>query len=314
MTRPGDRPDASSDSTDSSDAEGSGSDGVDRSAVDPADAFAALSDPTRVDILRELTVHRRETGEAVAGFADLRRRVGVRDSGRFRYHLNELRDQFVAKAEGGYRLTTAGRQVVAGVLAGTYTERVSMGPVELDSECSTCGAPAVARYEDRACAVACENGHRLFQWNVPPNATEGATLPAVVDLAELLAVQAVERAVAGVCPTCCDPLEPAVAVGGDGAQPRFRAVCDACGGRVVGPVTFCLLVDPRVAAFFRRHDRRLRDEHLWELPFVADESAVTVADDDPVRVDVAVALDGETLAVTVDETGGVDVASGPDGG
>ncbi|WP_449404315.1 DUF7347 domain-containing protein [Halalkalicoccus subterraneus] len=46
------------------------------------------------------------------GFADLRRRVGVEDSGRFRYHLKQLRGDFVEKANDGYRLTYAGEACV----------------------------------------------------------------------------------------------------------------------------------------------------------------------------------------------------------
>nr|WP_160133952.1 hypothetical protein [Halococcus salsus] len=50
--------------------------------TDPADAFGALSDPLRIDILRALgNYHREAADERSIGFADLRRRVGVDDSG-----------------------------------------------------------------------------------------------------------------------------------------------------------------------------------------------------------------------------------------
>ena len=288
-------------------------------AVDPAAAFAALSDPLRVDILRELAAYRRETehGEPI-GFADLRRRVEVRDSGRFRYHLNELRDHFVEKAGDGYRLTHAGTAVVAAVLAGTLTDASTTGRAELDSVCHSCGEPAVATCQEGVCAVTCPNDHRLFQWTVPPNVAADATVPEVVDRAELLATQAIERALTGICPTCYDPIESEIRVGRESeteaptesehehasSSPRLRAVCDTCGGRVLGPVGFCLLVDPEVAAFYRRHGRRLRDHHVWEHPFVEDD-AVSVVETDPVRVTVDVALDDDRMRVTVDGTGSV---------
>lgn len=275
------------------------------SALDTADAFGALSDPLRVEVLRALLAHHRETGPRTpAGFADLRRRVDVRDSGRFRYHLNELRDHFVEKTDGGYRLTRAGREVVAAVLAGTYTDRPSREPVELDSDCTACGEAAVARYEDAVCVVTCPNDHALFQWPIPPNAAADATLPTVVERAELLARQAIERSLAGLCPKCYGPVEPAVVVAED-ARPGFRAACEACGGRVVGPVGFALLVDPRVRAFYRRHGDPLSERHVWEPAFVHDESAVSVAGTDPPRVDVAAELAGDELAVTVGATGHV---------
>lgn len=270
----------------------------------PADAFAALSDPLRVTILRELSAHHRTAGEDAVGFADLRRRVGVRDSGRFRYHLNELRDRFVEKTEGGYQLTHAGIQVVAAILAGTYTDDVSMGPTELDSECSDCGRPAIATCEDGRCRVTCASDHALFQWSVPPNATADATLPEIVDLAELLAFQAIEQALFGVCPQCYDPIETRIVTNG-APRPALHAACDTCGAQIVGPAEFCLLVDPDVTAFCRRHGLTLRNDRVWEFPFVRDDTGVTIVDEDPPRLDVDVSLGGETLSVSIDERGHV---------
>jgi hypothetical protein len=272
--------------------------------IDPANAFAALSDSVRVDILRELSAHRRETGTTVIGFADLRKRVGVRDSGRFRYHLNELRDRFVEKVNGGYRLTHAGTQVVGAILAGTYTDAVSMGPVELDSECPICGGAAIATCEDGRCRVTCPEGHPLFQWSVPPNAATDATVREVVDLAELLGTQAVERALAGLCPQCYDPVDPTVAIE-DPPRPVFRAICDTCGARVVGPLGLCLLVDPDVAAACRRHGLILPEAHVWEFPFVGPDTEVRVIEADPLRVAVTLAFEDETLVATVGGSGTV---------
>lgn len=287
---------------DAGDGDGTG-DGT-RERVDPAAAFGALSDPLRVDILRELAAHRRENepGRDPIGFADLRRCVDVRDSGRFRYHLNELRDHFVEKSEGGYRLTHAGTAVVAAVLAGTITDASTTGRAELDSACHECGEPAVAAVEEGVCAVPCPNDHRLFQWPVPPNVTADASVAETVDRAELLATQAIERVLAGICHTCYDPIEPEVRV--DEEDPRLRAVCDTCGGRLHGPSGFCLLVDPEVAAFYREHGRRLRDSHVWEHSFVRDE-AVTVEGTDPVRVALDVTLDDDRMRATLDGTGSV---------
>jgi DNA-binding transcriptional ArsR family regulator len=274
-------------------------------AVDPAAAFASLSDPLRVDILRALAAFNRESGPESVGFADLRKRVDVRDSGRFRYHLNELRDHFVEKVDNGYRLTHAGLEIVAAILAGTYTDRGSIGPDALDSACSMCDAPVVATSENGVCTVVCESDHPLFHWHLPPAAAADATLPTVVSRAELFARQAIERGLAGVCPKCSAPVEPAVIDADDSAVPRLRVRCETCGGRLVGPVGFCLLVDPAIAAFYRRHDRPLDARHVWEPAFVADDGTVDVVGRDPLRVDVEVTLDGETLAVSVDDAGRV---------
>ena len=315
-------------SNDRSGESGESGDQRESTGVDPSEAFAALSDSLRVDILRTMASVHRERGAQAVGFADLRKRVGVRDSGRFRYHLNELRDHFVERTDDGYRLTNTGVEIVAAILAGTYTDRESMGPDRLDSECTACETSAVAGYEDGRCWVTCENDHPLFAWSLPPTATADASLPEVVSLAKLYARQAIERALAGVCPKCSAPVDPEIVVkDGDGESsdgengdeenddeasvpqptPGLRVVCDTCGGHLVGPVGFCLFVDPAVAAFYRRHDHPLDDLHVWEPAFVADESTVSVVQTEPPQIAVKVSLDDETLAVTVDESGQVSV-------
>ena len=138
-------------------------DAEDRPATAPADAFGALSDPLRIDVLQALATHHRETGTAAPlGFADLRRQVGVYDYGRFRYHLEQLRGKFVERADEGYRLTYAGVEVVAAILMGAYTEELTIGPEELDSECLACGEPAVATYENGICRVVALTNTRFF--------------------------------------------------------------------------------------------------------------------------------------------------------
>lgn len=284
----------------------------------PADAFAALSDPVRVDILDALTDHHRDEGPEPVGFAALRRRVGVRDSGRFRYHLNQLRARFVERTDDGYRLTATGARVAGAILAGTYTESVSLGPAELDSTCPFCGTPAVATVRDGQCVVSCAEDHALFSWHVPANATTDATLSEVVALAELFAFQAIEQALAGVCTQCYDSVETTI---GDPAEPGFRAVCDTCPARVAGPISFPLLVDPDVASWCRTHGYTLREDHVWEFPFVGDDASVdgldargtqsgADADDGDTTVDggelvVTVAIDDDSLTATLDGDGRV---------
>ncbi|MFB6195377.1 MAG: winged helix-turn-helix domain-containing protein [Haloplanus sp.] len=279
----------------------------DANADDSAAVFAALSDPLRVEILEALAAHHREQGPRTpVGFADLRRRVDVRDSGRFRYHLRKLQDHFVRGTDEGYRLTHAGTEVVAAILAGTYTEQPSLGPADLDSHCPLCGGTARATYEEGFCMVTCPGDHALFGWAVPPNAVSDATLPEVVELAERLGFQAMELAIDGVCPKCYSPVQPGVVV--DDPQPKFAARCDTCGGRERGPVGFCLFVDPQVAAFYRRHGRPLEDRHPWELPFAQGEETLAGVHEDPVRIEFELALDDEVLAVTVDDSGRVVAA------
>jgi hypothetical protein len=127
----------------------------------------------------------------------------------------------------------------------------------------------------------------------------------------ILVFQTIERTLVGVCPRCYGAIEPTVRTA-DESQPVFRAVCDTSGAKVVGPVVFCLLVDPDVAAFCRERGLTVHDDHVRELPFVADDTRFTVINEDPLRTECTVALDDETLSITVDGRGHVDSVCRPE--
>ncbi|SDL98262.1 Helix-turn-helix domain-containing protein [Halogranum gelatinilyticum] len=285
-----------------------------RTHTDPDAAFGALSDPVRVDIVRVLADrYREQPDDAVLSFSTLRKGVDVADSGRFLYHLKQLLGTFVAKVEGGYRLTEAGHAVVAAILAGTYTRRESVGPTELDSDCPLCDAGVSGRYADGVLRVACADGHPLFVWSLPPNAATGRSIPELVAVARLNLSHTVELLLAGACPGCWGTATTRLTGLGDESEevsPGFRATCDTCGLRVVGPVGFCLLTQPDVVGFSHHHGVAPSERYLWELPVVQRDAATELAGDgseEPpgatdARVRVAVTLGGETLRVDLDET------------
>lgn len=85
--------------------------------------FDLLSDETRLRIVSVLAAHEHANPAAPPlGFDVLRERVGVRDSGRFNYHLRKLDGTLVEKVDGGYGLTPTGRNVV------TIVSEVPVGP------------------------------------------------------------------------------------------------------------------------------------------------------------------------------------------
>ncbi|MFC7140198.1 ArsR/SmtB family transcription factor [Halosimplex aquaticum] len=107
------------------------------SVDDPAEAFDVLSDETRLDILRALA-----DADGPLPFSRLRERAGIRDSGRFSYHLRRLCEYFVRETDEGYALGHAGSRVVAATATAAEAaepQDEAAEPAEID-ECPVCGA------------------------------------------------------------------------------------------------------------------------------------------------------------------------------
>jgi DNA-binding transcriptional ArsR family regulator len=282
----------------------------DEPPTDAADVFAALGDPVRVGVLEALAVHHRRqerTAEPGLAFSTLRKRVGVRDSGRFRYHLEKLRGTFVEQADDGtYRLTYAGNEVVTAIVAGTYTTNVTRGPTTLDSTCDICERQAVGTYDDGVLAVSCRNDHPLFFWSLPPNAARDATVGELIETATLDLYQTIELTRSGTCPDCYTPISTCVEQSeGPGQAYRFRASCGACGSTLDGPIGFCLIGHPEVESLYHRHDCSIREGYWWELEFMRDDLPIDQSNDDPLRLQLSVQMEQETLHATINDAGRV---------
>ncbi|WP_415378604.1 ArsR/SmtB family transcription factor [Halosimplex sp. TS25] len=103
------------------------------SVDDPVDAFDVLGDETRLAILRALA-----DADEPLPFSRLRERAGVRDSGRFSYHLRRLCEYFVRESEEGYELGHAGSRVVAATAAASGDTESQSATADTD-ECPVCG-------------------------------------------------------------------------------------------------------------------------------------------------------------------------------
>lgn len=106
-----------------------------RTAV-AANALTALASEHRIEILRVLA----EADEPLS-FSDLRKSIGMYDTGRFNYHLTELCGRFVRNTNNGYELGHAGERVVLAA-AGLDSEgaRALAEQASTDgNECPVCG-------------------------------------------------------------------------------------------------------------------------------------------------------------------------------
>jgi DNA-binding transcriptional ArsR family regulator len=265
-------------------------------ALDPADAFAALADGTRVAILRALW----EADDQTATFSELREAVGVGDSGQFNYHLDKLAGHFLRKTDDGYELALAGRRVIGSLLEVAYTKRGSIDPIALDRSCSHCGGDRTFRYEDERVTIDCADCSLSARFEVPPGVFAGHDREAFPAVARRYLRVMLYEAASGFCPFCEGRFEVAVDPEGVAADdyeydfPTARYTCTRCGEELVTDLGTALLFEPAVVGFYADHGIDVREGAL-NRSIVTDD--VEVLAEDPPGVAVTYTADGERLRV-----------------
>jgi len=265
-------------------------------ALDPADAFAALADGTRVAILRALW----EADDQTATFSQLREAVGVDDSGQFNYHLDKLAGHFLRTTDDGYELALAGRRVVGSLLEGAYTKRGSIDPIALDRPCSYCGGDRTFRYEDERVTIDCADCSLAAHFEVPPGVFAGHDREEFPVVARRYLRVMLYEAASGFCPFCEGrfgvAVDPEGVAGSDYEYdfPTARYTCTRCGEELVTDLGTALLFEPAVISFYADHGLDVREGPLNRF-IVTD--AVEVLADDPPEVAVTYTADGEQLRV-----------------
>jgi hypothetical protein len=262
--------------------------------------FELVTEETRAAILGTLASETAENPKNPSmGFAELRETAGIEDSGNFNYHLDKLQPAYVRQTENGYALTYTGLSLVGTLRAGVGAE-TSRGPKSLDAVCNLCGTDLTVDYEDGILSVLCENDHKHPQDFLPPNAVDGRTLEDAITIQTRRTLHACDLVRDGVCPACFDDVELEHRVlDAPQASHVLVAICEGC-GRVSGsPVGMYLLREPAVVAFYHDHGIDITDTPLWDLDLVIADP--TVSSEDPLRLSLSVELDGERLALIVDE-------------
>jgi hypothetical protein len=273
------------------------------------DGFDLLADETRASIVRELAVARREDPQNQAvPFAELRKRIGATDSGRFNYHLGKVRGHFVAATDDGYRLSVVGIRAAAAVLGGEFGDQPTRDPVTLEDTCLRCGNDLVARYDDGLLEVGCGN-HHGFADSVPPAMVEDRSLREAVDAFDTKLRREVGMARDGACPLCQGAMSWSVVHDPEEAPVEFvyAAECERCGHHL-GVLPGLLVLDhPAVVAAYRSAGVDVRAERVWTIDCCVP-GAADVARTDP----FSAALDAgpnEDLHFRLDET--ASVVDGP---
>lgn len=306
------------------------------STLSPDEAFAALGNDTRIQILRTLG-----TAEEPLAFSELFERVDYEDSSNFGYHLDQLVGHFVSKSEAGYDLWQAGQRVVESVLSGAITDDPVVAPTTIDDPCPFCASDIQVAYQQERVEFHCTEcpgigaggykepatdrfddhgslGHLLL----PPAGIQDRTPLDVVAAAEHWTATQAYALARGVCPRCSARItfSPEVCedhAAGDGRcgqcdlryAVQFLAQCTNCPFEMGAPVAMFLGKHAAVMGFMIEHE--IDPTASEGYSFAVFEAEESIRSTDPLEVRLSYAVDSDRLTVTVDETLAVlDVSRG----
>lgn len=300
------------------------------------EAFPVLGHETRLAILLALwEVYEPFAPDNAVPFAELRKRVGMRDDSQFNYHLTRLLGHYVLKTETGYELRHAGHQLVRSIIAGAGIEDPTLEPTEVALRCPLCDAPTEVTYREERLFQICTEcdgrlGNRsyyperaLLSTDLDPAGVTGRTAEELLNAGLVRGTWITQSAIEGVCDVCSGPIERWLNVCTDHASEgmcpnceqrydvmvRFR--CPICKrhSEVVPSCSWLVMHHPAVVAFY--YDRgipvqyegvdggsyhpRYRD---GDFGWGIDHELVSV---DPPRVRVTFQHEGDELELMLDE-------------
>ena len=282
------------------------------------ETFSLVANETRLDILRTLwDIYTKNPvpDPKPVQFSTLKEHVGIRDSGQFHYHLNELVPRFVTSNEEGYTMTYAGGKIVGASFSGIYTDMNTTLDKQTIEECPQCGGTRGVRYEQGHAIVDCDGCDRTRTISVPPILIAAHDVEESPELLGTFTVTQLQQTIRGFCHLCSGPVEGRVAssslddeVDGDGSV-KLAYTCTECGAPSYTPATTAVLDHPAVVSLLHDAGIDYRDVSSWEIQQALD-SEECILQKDPVRVNVTVNTnDGERTLVLDEELNVVDYDS-----
>ena len=291
------------------------------------EAFKLLSDMTRLELLEALWEAHDPTDPSPIRFAELRERVSADDPGRIHYHLDKLTEHFVRNTDVGYELRESGKRIVRMLLSGIALDDPDIEPVEVNMSCPYCGGQTLFSYRDgwryvecTDCEVRCVPSFPpgvISMTEFPPSGLRDRTPNEIGEADWIWSAHRRASVMDGVCPECagempvtsvyvCNEHEP------DWDEYQFcdhcesifwilvSHVCEQCEYRWTMPISNYLTMEPAVTAFFYEHGIEFDFASAEQFSYLLDVEKELLSED-PLRIRMMIALEGDELSLTYDE-------------
>lgn len=238
-------------------------------------------------------------------YSELMKSVGLEDSGRFNYHLDQLRGVYLRETDGGYVPTASATALYRTVLATQPTNTTSR-TLSISATCPDCHSDLTSTYEYGFLSVTCPNcDDRGSKFTVPfpERGFDGRTDVDVLQAAHQRIKYQIGLARTGQCPDCAGEITATIThdvVAGsktyeDGLDVELS--CERCSWLVVTPFLFALQLNARVGAALTVLGYPVENWYLWEVP----QPTVSPSPDGPGDVVLELTGNGLTAAVGIND-------------
>lgn len=285
---------------------------TDVEGLTPEDAFLLFADETRVGIVRVLGDGWVHEWPGLISYAELMDRIDAVDSGRFNYHLRQLVGHFVEHREEGYKLNYRGLLVYRAIVAGTFTEDVTLEPFELDATCHDCGAALRAHQpaDGELFVVECSDdgcGCRYVSAHLPPRGFQGRTRDELLRAMDQRTRHQASLFSRGICPWCAGTASASTGRRADDSWGNHTLdfdltfTCDHCGGLLRTAVGRVLTFHPEVVSLYADRGADLTTTPGWEVEFAVTDHRTEILAADPLELAVTVGPNDSHRAIVNDD-------------
>ncbi|WP_238709350.1 winged helix-turn-helix domain-containing protein [Natronorubrum halophilum] len=222
--------------------------------VNTREAFSLLGHDIRLDILLALLEDWVAVYTEPKSYSELMAAVEMEDSGKFNYHLNELRGVYIRKVEDGYVPTASATALYRTVLAHRPTEAFEFEPRSLEAACPDCGSPLVLRYDRGFVSIDCDACEEWigFTYSFPQNGFASHGSDAVLDAIDNQVRCDIEVAGRGQCPDCVGSMTVDLRIDAiERGDHRVELACNTCSFIVGTDLLSAMVGDDRVASALR---------------------------------------------------------------